>query len=89
MVEERSSIDGDLRVTEDTRLYGSVTGDVVVRKDALFVRHGAIGGSLHVEGGASAHIYGTINGDVFATGARSSSGRRRTSAGPSGEATRS
>ena len=69
MLEERGTIDGDLEIADDTRLYGSVSGDVAVKSGKTLIVHGAIGGALILERGSIAHVYGTVQGDVVNRGA--------------------
>ncbi|HEY2511191.1 MAG TPA: response regulator [Polyangiaceae bacterium] len=69
MIDEKNRIDGDLTVTEDTRLYGLVTGSATVESGKTLIVHGGIGRDLILEGGATAHVYGTVFGDVVNRGA--------------------
>lgn len=69
MFEEHGKIDGDLKVVQDTRLYGLVSGDVTVKRGRMLVVHGMIGGSLFLEAESCAHVYGTVFGDVVTRGA--------------------
>jgi CheY-like chemotaxis protein len=68
MFEERGVIDGDFDVQRDTRLYGTVNGDVTVKRGRTLVLHGTVKGSLFVEETSSVHIYGTVYGDVIGRG---------------------
>ena len=64
MIDENKTIDGDLTVEEDTRLYGLVTGSATVTAGKTLIVHGAVGRDLILEEGATAHVYGTIFGNV-------------------------
>ena len=61
MLEIDESIVGDLTIGKDTRLRGSVTGNVTVATGAKLELHGMIVGSLFVEKGASAEVRGTVS----------------------------
>ena len=70
MFEERGTIDGDLIIARNTRLYGIVSGAVTVKAGRTLVLHGSVGGDLILEEGAVAHVYGTVNGDVWNEGSK-------------------
>jgi CheY-like chemotaxis protein len=70
MFEEHGKVSGHLEVRRDTRLYGSVSGDVTVKPGRTLVVHGVIEGSLFLEEESSAHVYGAIFGDVVNTGGK-------------------
>jgi CheY-like chemotaxis protein len=68
MFEERGVIDGDFELQRDTRLYGTVNGDVTVKRGRTLVLHGTVKGNLLVEETSTVHIYGTVDGDVIGHG---------------------
>ncbi|HEY2513443.1 MAG TPA: response regulator, partial [Polyangiaceae bacterium] len=70
MFEERGTIEGDLSIARNTRLYGLVSGSVTVKAGRTLVLHGSINGDLVLEEGAVAHIYGTVGGNVFNDGSK-------------------
>ena len=70
MFEERGTIDGDLIIARNTRLYGMVSGTVTVKAGRTLVLHGSVGGDLVLEEGAVAHVYGIVGGDVWNAGSK-------------------
>jgi hypothetical protein len=53
-----------LIVEQDLDVVGTIAGDAVVRPECKFHLRGAITGNLTLEPGASAVIFGTVNGRV-------------------------
>jgi hypothetical protein len=60
----RGTIPGPLIVEQDLDVVGTIAGDAVVRPECKFHLRGAITGNLTLEPGASAVIFGTVNGRV-------------------------
>src|SRR5215470_10611439 len=60
----RGTIPGPLVVEHDLDVVGTIAGDAVVRPARRLHVRGAITGNLTLEAGASAIIYGTVNGRV-------------------------
>ena len=58
----RGTIPGPLVVEHDLDVQGTIAGDAVVRSARRLHVRGAITGNLTLEPGASAVIYGTVNG---------------------------
>ena len=55
-------------LSEDTRLEGSVEGDLRVASGVTVELLGAVGGDLHIEPGANVLLYGAVSGSVFNRG---------------------
>jgi hypothetical protein len=68
VLEEHRKIDGDATITQDTRLYGLITGSVTVEAGAKLVVHGMVGGDLIVSDGSLVQVYGTVFGDIINRG---------------------
>ena len=60
----RGTIRGPLVVEHDLDVVGTIAGDTVVQTQRRLHVRGAITGNLTLEAGASAVIYGTVNGRV-------------------------
>jgi hypothetical protein len=60
----RGTIPGTLVVEHDLDVVGTIAGDAVVQSARRLHVRGAITGNLTLEPGASAVIYGTVNGRV-------------------------
>ena len=60
----RGTIPGPLVVEQDLDVVGTIAGDAVVQAARRLHLRGAITGNLTLEPGASAIIYGTVNGRV-------------------------
>ena len=60
----RGTIPGPLVVEQDLDVQGTIEGDAVVRTARRLYVRGAITGNLTLEAGASAVIYGMVNGRV-------------------------
>ena len=60
----RGTVPGPLIVEQDLDVVGTIAGDAVVRAARRLHVRGAITGNLTLEPGASAVIYGTVNGRV-------------------------
>ena len=56
--------EGTLVVTQDGRVSGMVTGDVIVRARARAIISGMVSGDVTVEPGAFARISGMVTGRV-------------------------
>ena len=67
-MEEHEQIEGNLTLSEDFVLWGTVTGNVTVRQNVLFELHGVINGFLYIEPGAEVRLFGTVNGDIHNQG---------------------
>ncbi len=64
----QGKIAGPFVVTRDVEIQGTIEGDAVLRPNMTLRLRGAITGSLTVEKGATAIIYGTIGGRIRKTG---------------------
>ena len=60
----RGTIPGPLMVEHDLDVVGTIAGDAVVQPARRLHVRGAITGNLTLEAGASAIIYGTVNGRI-------------------------
>jgi hypothetical protein len=60
----RGTVPGPLIVEQDLDVVGTIAGDAVVRAARRLHVRGAITGNLTLERGASAVIFGTVNGRV-------------------------
>jgi hypothetical protein len=60
----RGTIPGPLVVERDLDVVGTIAGDALVRSAQTLHLRGSITGNLTLEPGASAIIYGTVNGRV-------------------------
>jgi hypothetical protein len=60
----RGTVPGPLIVEQDLDVVGTIAGDAVVRSARRLHVRGAITGNLTLEPGASAVIFGTVNGRV-------------------------
>jgi hypothetical protein len=60
----RGTIPGPLIVEQDLDVVGTIAGDAVVRPECRLHLRGVITGNLTLEPGASAVIFGTVNGRV-------------------------
>ncbi len=61
-------IEGPLVVTRDLDVQGTVVGDAIIRANHTLHLRGVITGSLTIENGASAVIFGTVEGRIHKTG---------------------
>jgi hypothetical protein len=68
MREEDGTIEGDLRVTEDLELNGTLTKTATVAAGATLFVNGTVGGDLVLERGSSAVVVGTVSGSVINRG---------------------
>ena len=60
----RGTVPGPLIVEQDLDVVGTIAGDTVVRTERRLHLRGLITGNLTLEPGASAVIFGTVNGRV-------------------------
>lgn len=64
MREERGTIAGDIIVSEELTLWGSVGGNVTVGEGGKLYMRGACYGDITVEYGGRLHIFGRVIGDL-------------------------
>jgi hypothetical protein len=60
----RGTVPGPLFVEQDLDVVGTIAGDAVVQPECRLHVRGVITGNLTLEAGASAVIFGTVNGRV-------------------------
>ena len=65
---EGEQLEGDLTLSNDFVLRGTLTGNVTVRQNVLFELHGVVNGFHYVEPGAEVRLFGTVNGDIHNQG---------------------
>ena len=70
MEEITARIVGQVTVTHDVLLRGTVEGDVWVTGGAALTVYGAVTGSLHVDAGGFAIVRGTVHGAIINKGGR-------------------
>ena len=64
----QGKIEGPLVVTRDLDVHGTVVGDAIVRTNNTLHLRGVITGNLTIEKGASAIIFGTVEGRIYKAG---------------------
>jgi hypothetical protein len=64
----RGKIAGPCIVTRDLDVHGTIVGDAIVRPNNTLRLRGVITGNLTIEKGASAIIFGTVEGRIRKTG---------------------
>lgn len=65
---ETGRINGDVQVTEDWILHGTVVGTVTVVEGGYLELHGMVIRDLVIEPGGMATLYGTVAGSVYNRG---------------------
>jgi cytoskeletal protein CcmA (bactofilin family) len=68
MITVASQLSGDVRVTQDLRLLGMITGSATVCAGATLLLHGMVRGDLVLESGARADVRGVVGGNVINRG---------------------
>jgi hypothetical protein len=69
MIDLDGHIEGPITATRDTALWGSVSGDVVIRSGVRLELYGKVRGDLIVEQGGVALVRGSVSGTVVNRGA--------------------
>ena len=64
MREERGTIAGDLTVSDDLELWGTVGGNLIVAEGGKCYMRGAVYGDILVEYGGRLHIFGRVVGSL-------------------------
>jgi hypothetical protein len=64
----QGKIAGPLIVTRDIDVHGTIVGNAIVRPNNTLHLRGVITGNLTIEKGASAIIFGTVEGSIRKTG---------------------
>jgi cytoskeletal protein CcmA (bactofilin family) len=68
MREEDGTIDGDVQLTSDLHLSGTITGTAVVGPGAYLILSGTIDRDLILDLGSQVDLNGTVMGDVYNRG---------------------
>jgi len=61
---------GDLTISEETHIQGIVNGRVYVDRGGILLHQGMIYGTVTVEAGGEANIFGFVKGDVINNGGK-------------------
>ena len=64
MREERGKLAGDITISDDVTLWGTIAGTVTVKDGGKLYMRGAIFGNLVVQDGGRVHVFGNISGDL-------------------------
>jgi len=64
---ENRRINGDLKISEELTLNGTVEGSAIVT-DKVFVLNGVISQDLILEKGSKAEVCGAVNGNIYNKG---------------------
>jgi cytoskeletal protein CcmA (bactofilin family) len=65
---EHGTIVGDVRVSDEMILHGTVAGVVIVASGGRLVMHGFIDGNVIMEPGSTLYLHGVVTGDVYNQG---------------------
>jgi cytoskeletal protein CcmA (bactofilin family) len=68
MREESGTIDGDVQITSDLHLTGTIAGTTVVGPGAYLILDGTIDDDLILDLGSQVDLNGTVLGDVYNRG---------------------
>jgi hypothetical protein len=64
----QGKIEGPFTVNRDLDIHGTIVGDALVRTNTTLHLRGVITGNLTIEKGASAIIFGTVDGRIHKLG---------------------
>lgn len=73
-MDEREKIQGNITLSENFVLRGTIDGNVTVRPNVLFEIHGIVTGSIYIEPGAEVRILGKVHGNIHNQGSLHVSG---------------
>ncbi len=65
---ENRRINGDLKISEELTLNGTVEGSAIVTDKGFFVLNGVISQDLILEKGSKAEVCGAVNGNIYNKG---------------------